>query len=74
MRERRKLLTSLLQPFHSRTKGINGIHGINESKELLMKVKGLAALKAGGPLESFEFERRSPSATDVVFTITHAGI
>ena len=53
MRERRKLLTSLLQPFHSRTKGINGIHGINESKELLMKVKGLAALKAGGPLESF---------------------
>jgi len=39
-----------------------------------MKVKGLAALKAGGPLESFEFERRSPSATDVVFTITHAGI
>ena len=74
MRERRKLLTSLLQPFHSRTKGINGIHGINESKELLMKVKGLAALKAGGPLESFEFERRSLAATDVAFKITHAGI
>ena len=39
-----------------------------------MKVKGLAALKAGGPLEPFEFERRALREDDVAFKITHAGI
>ena len=39
-----------------------------------MKVKGLAALKPGGPLESYEFERRSLGVKDVAFKITHAGI
>jgi len=39
-----------------------------------MKVKGLAALKPGGPLESYEFERRSLGLKDVAFKITHAGI
>ena len=39
-----------------------------------MKVKGLAALKAGGPLEPFEFERRSLGSNDVAFKISHAGI
>ena len=39
-----------------------------------MKVKGLAALKSGGPLESFEFERRALGVNDVAFKITHAGI
>ena len=39
-----------------------------------MKVKGLAALRPGGPLESYEFERRSTGVKDVAFQITHAGI
>ena len=39
-----------------------------------MKVRGLAALQAGGPLESFEFSRRAVGPKDVGFTITHAGI
>ena len=39
-----------------------------------MKVKGLAALKAGGPLEPFQFERRALGQNDVAFKITHAGI
>ena len=39
-----------------------------------MKVKGLAALKAGGPLEPFEFERRALREDDVAFKITYAGI
>ena len=39
-----------------------------------MKVKGLAALKSGGPLESYEFERRVTGLKDVAFKITHAGI
>lgn len=39
-----------------------------------MKVRGLAALKAGGPLESYEFTRRELGSKDVAFTITHAGI
>lgn len=39
-----------------------------------MKVKGLAAHKAGGPLEPFEFERRALGANDVGFQITYAGI
>ena len=39
-----------------------------------MKVKGLAALKPGGPLESYEFERRAIGVKDVAFKITHAGI
>jgi uncharacterized zinc-type alcohol dehydrogenase-like protein len=39
-----------------------------------MKVKGLAALKSGGPLAEFEFERRDLGANDVAFKITHAGI
>jgi len=39
-----------------------------------MKVKGLAAYKAGGPLEPFEFERRALGANDVAFQITYAGI
>ena len=39
-----------------------------------MKVKGLAAHKAGGPLEPFEFERRAIGANDVGFQITYAGI
>jgi len=39
-----------------------------------MKVKGLAALKSGGPLESYEFERRVTGPKDVAFKITHAGI
>lgn len=39
-----------------------------------MKVKGLAALKAGGPLTSYEFERRSVGSQDVAFKITYAGI
>ena len=39
-----------------------------------MKVKGLAALKAGGPLVPYEFERRNLAPTDVAFQISHAGI
>ena len=39
-----------------------------------MKVKGLAAHKAGGPLEPFEFERRAIGVNDVGFQITYAGI
>lgn len=39
-----------------------------------MKVKGLAALKAGGPLTTYEFERRSLGEKDVAFQISHAGI
>lgn len=39
-----------------------------------MKVKGLAALKAGGPLETYEFERRQVGAEDVAFQINYAGI
>ena len=39
-----------------------------------MKVKGLAAHKAGGPLEPFEFERRPLGLKDVAFQITYAGI
>lgn len=39
-----------------------------------MKVKGLAAHKAGGPLEPFVFERRAIGANDVGFQITYAGI
>lgn len=39
-----------------------------------MKVKGLAALKAGGPLTSYEFERRAIGSNDVAFKITYAGI
>jgi uncharacterized zinc-type alcohol dehydrogenase-like protein len=39
-----------------------------------VKVKGLAALKAGGPLEPFQFERRALGQNDVAFKITHAGI
>ena len=39
-----------------------------------MKVKGLAAHKAGGPLEPFEFERRAIGSNDVAFQITYAGI
>lgn len=39
-----------------------------------MKVKGLAAHKAGGPLEPFEFERHALGANDVGFQITYAGI
>ena len=39
-----------------------------------MKVRGLAAHKAGGPLEPFEFERRAIGANDVGFQITYAGI
>jgi len=39
-----------------------------------MKVKGLAALKAGEALQPFEFERRALGGRDVAFKITHAGI
>lgn len=39
-----------------------------------MKAKGLAALKAGGPLQTFEFERRSLRTNDVAFDISYAGI
>ena len=39
-----------------------------------MKVKGLVAHKAGGPLEPFVFERRAIGANDVGFQITYAGI
>ena len=39
-----------------------------------MKVKGLAALRAGGPFQPYEFERRKPGANDVAFKVTHAGI
>ena len=39
-----------------------------------MKVKGLVALKSGGPLESYEFERRTTGLKDVAFKITYAGI
>lgn len=39
-----------------------------------MKVKGLAALRPGGPLQPYEFERRSLGARDVAFKITYAGI
>ena len=39
-----------------------------------MKAKGLAALKSGGPLVPFEFERRAVGANDVAFQITFAGI
>lgn len=39
-----------------------------------MKVKGLAALKAGGPLTPYEFERRAIGSNDVAFKITYAGI
>lgn len=39
-----------------------------------MRVKGLAAHKAGAPLEVYEFERRAIGANDVAFKVTHAGI
>lgn len=39
-----------------------------------MKVKGLAAMQAGGPLTPYEFERRSLRSNDVAFKISHAGI
>ena len=39
-----------------------------------MKVKGLAALAAGGPLVPYEFERRQVGAKDVAFQISYAGI
>jgi uncharacterized zinc-type alcohol dehydrogenase-like protein len=39
-----------------------------------MKVRGLAALKSGGPLERFEFSRREVGPKDVAFRVTHAGI
>lgn len=39
-----------------------------------MRVKGLVAHKAGGPLEPFVFERRAIGANDVGFQITYAGI
>ncbi|MFM1758208.1 MAG: hypothetical protein RL193_785 [Actinomycetota bacterium] len=39
-----------------------------------MKVKGLAALRPGGPLQPYEFERRSLGAKDVAFKIAYAGI
>lgn len=39
-----------------------------------MKVKGLAALQAGGPLVPYEFERRAVGTKDVAFKISHAGI
>ena len=39
-----------------------------------MKVKGLAALQAGGPLVPYEFERRAVGTKDVAFRISHAGI
>ena len=39
-----------------------------------MKVRGLAAHKAGGPLVPYEFERRKIGPSDVAFKITHAGI
>ena len=39
-----------------------------------MKVKGLAAQQAGGPLLPFEFERRPLGNKDVAFKISHAGI
>ena len=39
-----------------------------------MKTKGLAALKSGGPLVPFEFERRTLGNMDVAFKISHAGI
>ena len=39
-----------------------------------MKVKGLAAHKAGGPFEPFVFERRAIGVNDVGFQITYAGI
>ena len=39
-----------------------------------MKVQGLVAHKAGGPLEKYEFTRRNLGANDVALKITHAGI
>lgn len=39
-----------------------------------MKVRGLAAMQAGGPLVPYEFERRAIGAKDVAFKISHAGI
>ncbi len=39
-----------------------------------MKVRGLAAMQAGGPLVPYEFERRAVGAKDVAFKISHAGI
>ena len=39
-----------------------------------MKVKAIAALKSGGPLVPYEFERRPVGTHDVAFKITHAGI
>ena len=39
-----------------------------------MKVRGLAALQAGGPLLPYEFERRTLGTKDVAFKISHAGI
>lgn len=39
-----------------------------------MKVRGLAALSAGGPLVPYEFERRKLGAKDVALEITYAGI
>lgn len=39
-----------------------------------MKVKGLAALRPGGPLKPYEFERRTLGESDVAFKITYAGI
>lgn len=45
-----------------------------KTEGILMKVRGLAALKAGGPLVPYEFERRAVGAKDVAFKISHAGI
>lgn len=39
-----------------------------------MKVRGLAALRPGGPLQPYEFERRSLGKSDVAFKITYSGI
>jgi uncharacterized zinc-type alcohol dehydrogenase-like protein len=39
-----------------------------------MKVRGLAAQSAGGPLTPYEFTRRDVGANDVAFKITYAGI
>ena len=39
-----------------------------------MKVRGLAALHAKGPLTAFEFERRSLGVHDVALDISYAGI
>ena len=39
-----------------------------------MKVRGLAAQSAGGPLTPYEFTRRDVGTNDVAFKITYAGI